>query len=318
VSPSQPPDGPQKQQTTARPTSAARARPSVPEEATRAATTTPLSRDNVTPATVAHALSERHPYLRMAFANPYNLSLLFGSLAVATIIQEPVLALTSLSVEALWLVFGPSSALLQRWLWDPALERARRELEGKARAAFLASLDPAARQRVDGLVGRQETIRTLAAQNPSFTGDLLRNELSKTNRLVDAFVEMALNCARYEQYLSSVDPSELQRDRDAYSDAARRGDPDDQQTQIARKNLDIVNKRLDRMKDIRQYLSVAKGQLDLIENSFQLIADQIMTIQSPKELSGQLDELLDGVESIRQTAIDTERILGAMGNGTSV
>jgi hypothetical protein len=59
------------------------------------------------------------------------------------------------------------------------------------------------------------------------------------------------------------------------------------------------------------------SQLDLIDNSFQLIADQIVTMQSPQQLSGQLDELLDGVESIRQTAIDTDRILGSMGIGTS-
>ena len=67
------------------------------------------------------------------------------------------------------------------------------------------------------------------------------------------------------------------------------------------------------MKEIRRYLSVARGQLDLIENSFQLIADQIVTMQSPQELSGQLDELLDGVEAIRQTAHDTERILNGIG-----
>jgi hypothetical protein len=30
-------------------------------------------------------------------------------------------------------------------------------------------------------------------------------------------------------------------------------------------------------------------------------------------LSGQLDELLDGVESIKQTAADTERFLNPMG-----
>ena len=66
-----------------------------------------------------------------------------------------------------------------------------------------------------------------------------------------------------------------------------------------------------RMQEIRGYLSVARGQLDLIENSFQLIADQIVTMQSPTELSGQLDDLLDGVESIRQTAVDTEKFLSA-------
>jgi len=315
VSPSRPPDGSQKPQTAARPPVAGRAQAPAAgtgAQASKPAATTPLTRDNVTPATVAHAVAEKHPYLRMAFANPYNLSLLIGSIAVATIVQEPVLALAALSVEALWLVFGPGSALLQRYVWDPARERARRELEEKARAAFLTTLDPAERRRVDKLVERQETIRRLAAQNPSFTGDLLRNELSKTNRLVDAFVEMAQNCARYEQYLASIDPSELEHDRDDYSEAVRRGDPDDQRTQIAQKNLEIVNKRLDRMAEIRRYLSVAKGQLDLIENSFQLIADQIMTMQSPKELSGQLDELLDGVEAIREATLDTERILGTM------
>ena len=75
-----------------------------------------------------------------------------------------------------------------------------------------------------------------------------------------------------------------------------------------------TTKRLEKLQEIRRYLSVASGQLDLIENSFQLIADQIVTMQSPNELSGQLDDLLDGVDSIRQTAIDTEKILSGLEN----
>jgi hypothetical protein len=63
------------------------------------------------------------------------------------------------------------------------------------RAQRLATVDEAERKRVDGIVARQEQIRRLAAENPTFTGDLLRNELVKTDRLVDAFVEMAVTCA---------------------------------------------------------------------------------------------------------------------------
>ena len=37
------------------------------------------------------------------------------------------------------------------------------------------------------------------------------------------------------------------------------------------------------------------------------------TMQSPQELTGQLDELLDGVESIKQTAADTKRLLNPLG-----
>ncbi len=119
---------------------------------------------------------------------------------------------------------------------------------------------------------------------------------------------MAITCARYEAYLDTIAPEALERDRRRY-EAASKGDSTDPQVVIAKKNLSIVARRLEKMQEIRRYLSVARGQLDLIDNSFQLIADQIVTMQSPQELSGQLDELLDGVEAIRQTAQDTEKIL---------
>jgi hypothetical protein len=105
----------------------------------------------------------------------------------------------------------------------------------------------------------------------------------------------------------------LERDRQRWERIAQKGAKGDQETEIARKNLAIIMKRLDKMKEIHRYLMVARGQLDLIENSFQLIADQIVTMQSPQELTGQLDELLDGVESIKQTAADTERLLNPLG-----
>ena len=161
-------------------------------------------------------------------------------------------------------------------------------------------------------MARRRDIQKLAAQNPSFAGDLLRGELVKTDKLVDAFVDMAVNCDRYEAYLGTVDEDQLQRDRQRYELQAKRGASGDAQADIARKNLAILDKRALKMDEIRRYLDVARGQLDLIENSFQLIADQIVTMQSPQELSGQLDELLDGVEAIQQTARDTEQFLGTL------
>jgi hypothetical protein len=124
---------------------------------------------------------------------------------------------------------------------------------------------------------------------------------------------MAVTCGRYEQYLESVDLSELEKDRQRWERVALKGAKGDEATNIARKNLSVIMKRLEKMKEIRRYLLVARGQLDLIENSFQLIADQIVTMQSPQELTGQLDELLDGVESIKQTAAETERMLNPLG-----
>ena len=255
------------------------------------------------------AVFAKRPYLKMALLNPYNLSLLGGGLAASLLTLNPLLAVATLGLEALWLLHAPDSRRLRHLLWDPRFDRLRRSIEAAERAERLKHLGDGPRARVETLVGRQEEIKRLATQNPSFSGDLLRNELVKTDRLVDAFVEMALTCARYERYLDGVDLGQLARDRDRYARAAQQ---EGQPGEISKKNLAVVEKRLDKVEEIRRYLVVARGQLDLIENSFQLIADQIVTMHSPQELSGQLDELLDGVQAIRETTRDTEELLASV------
>jgi hypothetical protein len=264
------------------------------------------------------SIVEKRPYLKYAFTNPYNLSLLVGTLAAAGLTFNPFLAVAAIGLEALWLLHAPDSKRLRHLLWDPRFEGVREALFEQERAERMGMLGERDRARVEQLIARQHEIRRLAAMNPSFTGELLRAELAKTDRLVDAFLDLSVTCRRFEEYLASVDLSALDRDRTRYEVNAKAGQAGDPQVELARKNLAIILKRLDKMKEIKSYLMVAFGQLDLIENSFQLIADQIVTLQSPQELSGQLDELLDSVESIRQTALDTDRILGSMGIGTTL
>jgi hypothetical protein len=187
---------------------------------------------------------DRNPYVKMAFTNPYNLSLFAGAMAAAGLTLNPVLAIVALGLEALWLLHAPDSKRLRHLLWDPRFDKLRKAIEAQERAQRLATVGEAERKRVDGIVARQEQIRRLAAENPSFTGDLLRNELVKTDRLVDAFVEMAVTCARYEAYLESVSQDDLEKDRKRYEQASKAGDPEDARTTIAKKNLAIVARRL--------------------------------------------------------------------------
>ena len=276
---------------------------------------TPLRDDTLaaSQAFIRQKVYEKRNYLKKAFANPYNLSLLAGGLAASALTFNPLLAIVTVGLEILWVVNAPGSKKLQELLWDPSFDQEQRAEEQAARAERLKHLDESDRERVLSLLERQKEINDLAAQNPSFTGELLRSELTKTDRLVEAFIEMANTCSRYEAYLNSIDLSELEKDRRRWEQICRREGNRDSETEIASKNLAVIMKRFEKMKEIHHYLSLARGQLDLIENSFQLIADQIVTMQSPQELTGQLDELLDGVESIKQTAADTERLLNPMG-----
>jgi hypothetical protein len=155
---------------------------------------------------------------------------------------------------------------------------------------------------------KQEQIHRLARENPSFTVDLLSGELGKLDALVKSFVDLSVTCCRYQDYLKSVDLDEIERDLRRYQQILER-DPDNAKRDLARKNLAVLEKRKEKYGEIRGYLSSARGQLELIENTFRLLADQIVTMRSPTELGGQLDELIDGVEAVRQTARETDRLL---------
>lgn len=253
-------------------------------------------------------LRARPPYLKFAFANPYNLSLLTGALVTAAATVNPLIAVGALGIEALWLLHAPGSRSLQKLIWDKKLQAMCAEIDQKELDRKIALLDAKGQRRVQAIVAEKKKIDNLAASNPSFAGDLLRDELAKSNLLVQSFIDMAVTCARYERYLAGIDVKELAKEREAWEWRQQHAE-NDAGKQIAKKNIDIIAKRNEKIGQIRDYLNVARGQLDLIENTFALIADQIVTMQSPRELSGQLDELMSGVEAVRQASTYTEQLL---------
>lgn len=253
----------------------------------------------------AESFPEKPSYFKYAFANPYNLTLLGGAIAASVLTFNPLIAVAALGVEGLWLLHGSTSGFMKRWLWDPIYENEKAGFLKNQRMRLVETLNPQSQQRVSTLLEKERQIKELAAQNPSFTGDLLRNELAKTNNLVNSFIDLSINCSRYEKYLQTVNVVELQSQRNQYIryiEAIKGSKTDDAEMQLLKKNLAVIEKRIERVDEINRYLKIAYGQLALIENSFQLIADQIITMQSPNELSGQLDELVDGVESVKATA----------------
>lgn len=78
--------------------------------------------------------------------------------------------------------------------------------------------------------------------------------------------------------------------------------------QIARKNVQVLQKRTETIKDIENFLARARGQMNLIENSVRLLRDQVLTMANPDELGEQLDDLITGVEAIQASAKEQEAI----------
>lgn len=248
------------------------------------------------------------PYAKYAFSNPYNYAVLGGLASAAVLTGNWWLGLAGAGAEAIWMLFAPDSRLLQK-TWFDKRHKDEREVQLKAELdRKFKSLPEADAMRCLALREKQEQIHRLARENPSFTVDLLSGELGKLDALVRSFVDLSVTCARYQDYLKSVDLDEIERDLRRYQQILER-DPDEMKRDLARKNLAVLEKRKEKYAEIRGYLSSARGQLELIENTFRLLADQIVTMQSPTELGGQLDELMDGVEAVRQTTRETDRLL---------
>lgn len=282
-----------------------------PEQTSRRVSPEIHSSETPLPETPEEKFPEKPSYLKYTFANPYNLTLLGGAIVASVLTLNPLIAVAALGLEGLWVLHGSQSRFMQRMLWDPMYEKERLEYEQRRRMAQVEKLGSGGQNRVFALIEKEKQIQQLAMQNPSFTGDLLRNEIAKTHNLVNAFIDLAVTCSRYENYLASINVNQIETTRQHWQQfiEANVGKVDAIEMDIAKKNLAIINKRIERVAEINRYLKIAYGQTNLIENSFQLLADQIVTMQSPNELSGQLDELLDGVESIKETAKETEQIL---------
>jgi len=252
----------------------------------------------------------RPPYARYAFKNPYNYAVMGGFASAALLTGNWWLGLAGAGAEALWMLFAPDSRLLRKLWFDKRHQEdqdAARKAELDAKFKLLPEPDA---MRCLALREKQEQINKLAQENPAFTVDLLSGELKKLDDLVRAFLELSVTCARYQDYLGSVDVDEIERDLRRYHQILDKGEGD--KRTLAQKNIAVLEKRKDKYAEIRGYLSSARGQLELIENTFRLLADQIVTMRSPTELSGQLDDLLDGVEAVRQTTRETDKLLQAV------
>jgi hypothetical protein len=254
---------------------------------------------------------ERPPYGKYAFSNPYNYALMGGFASAAVLTGNWWLGLAGAGFEALWMLFAPDSKLLQKTWFDKRFKDEKDAARKAELDAKFKTLPEGDAMRCLALREKQEQINRLARENPAFTVELLSGELAKLDNLVMSFLELSVTCSRYQEYLKSVDIDEIERDLRRYQqivDTAKEAE----KRSLAQKNMLVLTKRKDKYGEIRGYLSTARGQLELIENTFRLLADQIVTMRSPQELTGQLDDLLDGVEAVRQTARETDRLLQAV------
>lgn len=244
------------------------------------------------------------PYFRYAVHNVYNYTLLGGVAAASAMTGNWWLAVAGAGAEVLWMLFGPDSKLLRHFVFDKIHDQRMREAEWKELQAAISALPMEDQQRIGRLEAKRADILRLAADNQSLSGDLLGGELAKLQQIGKSFIDLAVTARKYRDYLQTVDLNQLEssiRKNEGIIEETK----DEERRELAQKNLAVLEKRKEKLGEIRQFIFKANAQMDLIENTIRLLADQIVTMRSVQEMGGQLDELMDGVEAVQSTARET-------------
>jgi hypothetical protein len=246
------------------------------------------------------------PYARYAFLNPYNLSLIAGAGVTAAATGHWGIAVCAAASEALWMLFAPDSKILRHLWFDKVWDQKKKDEEEEERRAKFSRLTPQDQARAAALGDQRRRIRELAAENPSLTVELMQDELAKLDALLDDFIELALVCARSENQLRTFDVPSLQRSWQYYQQQIKQYPEKDERRQVAMKNLEVISQRKNRMDEMQKNLQTARGHMDLMENSFRLLGDEIVTVADPSELAVRLDDLRVGVQAIRESSAEAD------------
>ena len=142
---------------------------------------------------------------------------------------------------------------------------------------------------------------------------LLQAELGKLEKLVDDFLAMSLSRTRCESALRGTPLAELEAElRRCEDGAASALDPE--RRELARMNRDVLIARRDKLDELRAHVSRLRAQLDLIENTFKLVADEVREMEVTQVMGGgmsaKLEEVLDGVQIVLAIEADKRQMLG--------
>jgi hypothetical protein len=253
-------------------------------------------------------VDEEPPYARYAFLNPYNLSLLIGTGVTAAATGHWWMAVCGVAGEAMWMLFAPDSKVLQRAWFDKIWTEQQAADVAEKQNAKLAQVHPMDQQRVGYLREQKARILSLARENPSLTVDLMQVELDKLDALIDDFLELALNCNRAERHIATFDLRAMEQSFHFYREQVERMPEGDRRRAVAKKNMDVLKQRRERWEELQKSAQTARGQMELMENTFRLLGDEIVTMSAPEALGARLDDLRIGVEAIREATVADENL----------
>ncbi len=256
----------------------------------------------------------RLSYIKEALKEPINIGalLLAGAAAAysaATGMVEPTFILAgALIAEGAYLVTVPASTFYRR-----IVERRQRYLQDdwrrKQRLEMIKTFDPREREAVEYLSWMKNQIGSNFKKFARLqdTPPQVR-ELETT---WEAFVDLLDEYRRRKNHLRSIN-------RQAIENQLRQAERSSEFAESAtkplhEKNVAILRRRLGTFDDIERSIKHVEAQLQMIENFFGLVNDQVVTMPTPEQISMlDFDTLLSSIDATKEMLQQTAPVMSQL------
>lgn len=256
----------------------------------------------------------RISYFKEALKEPINIGGLLMSGAAAaysatTGFIEPTLVLASaLVLEGVYLATVPASSFYRR-IVDRRSRHLIAEHRRKQRLELIRTFDPREREAVEYLSWMKNQIGSNYKKFARLSDE--PPQLRELESTWEAFVDLLDEYRRRKNHLRSINRQTVENQLRQAERTAQFADPSTRP--LHEKNVEILRRRLQTFDDIERSVKRVEAQLQMIENFFGLVNDQVVTMPTPEHiLSLDFDSLLSSIEMTKEILQQTAPIMGQL------
>ncbi len=250
-------------------------------------------------------------YIKSAFREPLNLGAMalaaLGSVAafsVGTLDGFVFLAASAVS-ELAYLAIVPASGFYQRKIKNKHRDKVLAQ-RIKQRQDLIRTFDPREREAVEYLSWMRNQIASNFKKFSGLSED--PPQLGELDTAWEAFVDLLDEYRRRKSHLRTINRQAVENQ---LRQAERAVSTVDETTRpLHEKNVQIIKRRLDTFDDIERSVKRVEAQLQMIENFFGLVNDQVVTMPGPEYINSlDFDTLISSIETTKEMLQHTAPIM---------
>ena len=254
-------------------------------------------------------------YTKEAFLNTWNLVFLLVVAAIAAgtgltglgpaWLFELILVIGA-GLELLYMGVMPRNSRFQRHVRSQKMAERNKPLP---QGELYRQLHRRSQRRYYKLRELKDEIRANYQQLSYASQGILNSHIKKIDGLLRSYLELLHQRERYRDLAEHSTESSIRQSIDELK--ADMADDSDRVRAVKQRRLNVLEKRLARFRKASENLEIIGAQLGTIEDVVKYIHEQSWTLQNPKEVTMQLDSLLEEVEETQRSIHEIEDVFSA-------